>query len=33
VGVPLPDATLRAGSAPTADVLRLCERGSWSQRR
>ncbi|MEY4547377.1 MAG: hypothetical protein RL685_3572 [Pseudomonadota bacterium] len=33
VGAPLPDATLRAGNAPTADVLRLVERGSWSQRR
>lgn len=33
VGQPVADAALRAGSTPTQDVLRLCERGSWSQRR
>lgn len=33
VGQPVADAALRAGSAPSADVLRLCERGSWSLRR
>jgi uncharacterized protein len=33
VGAAIADPQLRAGAGPTADVLRLCERGSWSQRR
>jgi nitroimidazol reductase NimA-like FMN-containing flavoprotein (pyridoxamine 5'-phosphate oxidase superfamily) len=33
VGRPIADAALRAGTAPTAEVLQLCERGSWSLRR
>jgi uncharacterized protein len=33
VGAPIADPQLRAGLAPTADVLRLYQRGSWSLRR